>query len=159
MNKASPLTVGSIINTGDFVGPVGDTGIGSGSHLHFEVLLNGKKGSPNLVKGHETVNPREFDISRIRNGKTASTTMANDKPSLTFNFPIVTEKGEQYKDAEAVYKLLEKETSGFYLLSAHNFWHGGIHFTDVSVPHHIKDQLLHCMMDGKAGQDHEHFES
>lgn len=152
MNKASPLIVGAIVNTGDPIGPVGDTGIGSGSHLHFEILRNGKKGSPNLVKGHETVNPREFDISRIRSGKTASTTIANDKPSLTsnFNFPIVNEKGEQYSNADAIYKLLEKETSGFYLLSAHNFWHGGIHFTDVSVPHHIKDQPLRCMMDGKV---------
>ena len=152
MNKASPLIVGAIVNTGDPIGPVGDTGIGSGSHLHFEILRNGKKGSPNLVKGHETVNPREFDISRIRSGKTASTTIANDKPSLTsnFNFPIVNEKGEQYSNTDAIYKLLEKETSGFYLLSAHNFWHGGIHFTDVSVPHHIKDQPLRCMMDGKV---------
>ena len=89
MNKASPLIVGAIVNTGDPIGPVGDTGIGSGSHLHFEILRNGKKGSPNLVKGHETVNPREFDISRIRSGKTASTTIANDKPSLTSNFKSV----------------------------------------------------------------------
>lgn len=68
----------------------------------------------------------------------------------SFVFPIVTEKGEPYKDADAVYQLLEKETSGFYLLSAHNFWHGGIHFTDVSVPHHVKNQSLRCMMDGKV---------
>jgi NlpC/P60 family. len=65
-------------------------------------------------------------------------------------FPVVTEKGEPYKDADAVYQLLEKETSGFYLLSAYNFWHGGIHFTNASVPHHVKDQPLRCMMDGKV---------
>jgi len=43
-----------------------------------------------------------------------------------------------------------KRTSGFYLLSALNFWHGGIHFTDVSVPQHVKNQSLRCMMDGNV---------
>ncbi len=65
-------------------------------------------------------------------------------------FPVVTEKGDNYKNSEDIYKLLEKETSGFYLLSAHNFWHGGLHFTDASVPHHVKDQSIRCMMDGNV---------
>jgi hypothetical protein len=70
--------------------------------------------------------------------------------STSFCYPVVSETGEQYKNSDAVYKLLEKETSGFYLLSAHNFWHGGLHFTNASVPHHVKKQSIRCMMEGKV---------
>ena len=148
MHKPSPLTVGTKIRTDESVGPVGNTGIGSGAHLHFEVLRNGKKGAPNLVKGHETINPREFDITKIRAKNASNTSQINLTASCCF--PVVSENGAQYQTAEDVYKLLEKETSGFYLLSAHNFWHGGLHFTDASVSHHVNKQAIRCMMDGKV---------
>jgi len=70
------------------------------------------------------------------------------KPMGSFCFPVVNKDGSQYSSAEEVYKLLEKENSGFYLLSKNNFWHGGIHFSDLSVPHHMKEQSIRCMMDG-----------
>lgn len=148
MNKLSPLAIGSKICTDESVGPVGNTGVGTGPHLHFEVLRHGKKGSPNLVKGHETVNPREFDIGRIRGGNKKISNISTSE--VLYGFPVVSANSEQYKDVDKVYSLLEKENSGFYLLSAHNFWHGGLHFTDASVPHHIDKQPLRCMMDGKV---------
>ncbi|MGV8911473.1 MAG: M23 family metallopeptidase [Rhodoglobus sp.] len=38
---SSPLAVGDVVAVGDLVGQVGNTGISTGAHLHFEILLNG----------------------------------------------------------------------------------------------------------------------
>lgn len=38
---SSPLQVGDRVNVGDFVGLVGNTGISTGAHLHFEVRIDG----------------------------------------------------------------------------------------------------------------------
>lgn len=38
---SSPLTVGDVVAVGDLVGQVGNTGISTGAHLHFEILLDG----------------------------------------------------------------------------------------------------------------------
>jgi muramidase (phage lysozyme) len=132
-----------------------------GQHLNYGEIIGIQSGAPRKVGGkpypihaHIELEKEQFKkyISDLVSGKFNSTGAASacNQSTSSFYFPVVTEKGEQYKDADAIYKLLEKETSGFYLLSAHNFWHGGIHFTDVSVPHHIKDQPLRCMMDGKV---------
>lgn len=69
MNGPSPLNVGDIVDGGETVGFVGNSGTSSGPHLHFEILPNGKKGAPNLVKGHDTVDPREFDLSQLDPGE------------------------------------------------------------------------------------------
>ena len=132
-----------------------------GQHLNYGEIIGIQSGSPEKVGGkpypihaHIELEKEQFKkyISDLVSGKFNSTGAASacNQSTSSFCFPVVTEKGEPYKDADAVYKLLEKETSGFYLLSAHNFWHGGIHFTDVSVPHHVKGQSLRCMMDGKV---------
>lgn len=132
-----------------------------GQHLNYGEIIGIQSGSPEKVGGkpypihaHIELEKEQFKkyISDLVSGKFNSTGAASacNQSTSSFCFPVVTEKGEPYKDADAVYKLLEKETSGFYLLSAHNFWHGGIHLTDASVPHHIKDQPLRCMMDGKV---------
>lgn len=40
------VKVGQQINTGDFVGKIGNTGKSTGSHLHFEVIIDGHKVDP-----------------------------------------------------------------------------------------------------------------
>lgn len=133
----------------------------NGQYLKYGETIGIQSGTPEEVGGkpypihaHVELEKDQFKlyISDIVAGKFNLLSKSDNKTLLTSKvyFPVVNEKGEQYSNADAIYKLLEKETSGFYLLSAHNFWHGGIHFTDVSVPHHIKDQPLRCMMDGKV---------
>ena len=44
--NSSPLRVGDKVAVGDFVGLVGMTGVATGPHLHFELLINGEHTDP-----------------------------------------------------------------------------------------------------------------
>ena len=44
--NSSPLKVGDVVAVGDFVGLVGMTGVATGPHLHFELLLDGVHTDP-----------------------------------------------------------------------------------------------------------------
>ena len=51
MVQPSPLKVGDTVQAGQEVGKVGNTGVGTGAHLHFEIHINGTKVDPlNYVK-------------------------------------------------------------------------------------------------------------
>ena len=43
---SSPLNPGDVVKVGDFVGLVGSTGMATGDHLHFEIMLDGMKVDP-----------------------------------------------------------------------------------------------------------------
>ena len=43
---SSPLSVGDVVEVGDFIGLVGNTGISTGPHLHFEVRIEGEYVDP-----------------------------------------------------------------------------------------------------------------
>ncbi|MDH1056825.1 glycoside hydrolase family 24 protein [Aquipseudomonas alcaligenes] len=87
---------------------------------------------------------------------TPTTAPTVDKSKLTINptinlqYPIRNANGQQYSEAEELFALLEKESSGHYLLGNHNFWHGGIHFSEKSVPHCKVDQPIRCIADGEV---------
>ena len=64
MVKKSPLAVGTIVQAGQEVGQVGNTGVGTGAHLHFEIHINGTKVDPLLyvnpgggTRDNPTINP------------------------------------------------------------------------------------------------------
>lgn len=44
---------------------------------------------------------------------------------MKFVFPILTSKGEEFKDVKALTALINGEKTGHYLLGNHNKWHGG----------------------------------
>ena len=46
MKQPSPLKVGAEVAAGQEVGLVGNTGVGTGAHLHFEIHINGEKVDP-----------------------------------------------------------------------------------------------------------------
>ena len=48
MVEPSPLAVGTKLTAGQQVGNVGNTGVGTGAHLHFEIHINGEKVDPLL---------------------------------------------------------------------------------------------------------------
>ena len=48
MVEPSPLAVGTTVQAGQQVGKVGNTGVGTGAHLHFEIHINGEKVDPLL---------------------------------------------------------------------------------------------------------------
>lgn len=46
MQSASPLNPGDVVEPGDFVGKVGNTGASTGAHLHFEIEVEGLHVNP-----------------------------------------------------------------------------------------------------------------
>ena len=46
MCEKSPLAVGTQVAAGQEIGKVGNTGVGTGPHLHFEIHINGEKVDP-----------------------------------------------------------------------------------------------------------------
>ncbi|BBN65819.1 hypothetical protein [Pseudomonas sp. KUIN-1] len=75
---------------------------------------------------------------------------AGPAPLMNFQFPFRKADGKQFTDAEEVYKALEGETSGHYLLGSNKFWHGGIHISDRSAPQCVLNEPVRCMADGEV---------
>ena len=69
---------------------------------------------------------------------------------MKFAFPILTAKGEEFKDVKALTALINGEQSGHYLLGNHNKWHGGIHISDKSAPWCKDKYPVRAMADGKV---------
>ncbi len=44
--SSSPLQIGAEVKVGDFVGLVGQTGVATGNHLHFEIKVDGQYVDP-----------------------------------------------------------------------------------------------------------------
>jgi len=68
---AKGIKVGKKIRQGQIIGYVGSTGMSTGSHLHYEVIVNGKKVNSqklNLPSGKVLKNEerKEFEIHRIK---------------------------------------------------------------------------------------------
>ncbi len=75
---------------------------------------------------------------------------AGPAPLLNFQYPFRKADGKQFTDAEEIYKALEGEASGHYLLGSNRFWHGGIHISDRSAPQCILNEPVRCMADGEV---------
>lgn len=75
---------------------------------------------------------------------------AGPAPQMNFQYPIRKADGKQFNDAEEIYKALEGEKSGHYLLGSNRFWHGGIHISDASAPQCVLNEPVRCMADGEV---------
>lgn len=75
---------------------------------------------------------------------------AGPAPLMSFQYPFRKADGKQFSDAEEVYKALENESAGHYLLGSNKFWHGGIHISDASAPQCILNEPIRCMADGEV---------
>lgn len=75
---------------------------------------------------------------------------AGPAPQMNFQYPIRKADGRQFNDAEEIYKALEGEKSGHYLLGSNRFWHGGIHISDASAPQCVLNEPVRCMADGEV---------
>lgn len=67
---------------------------------------------------------------------------------MKFSLPIYQSSGQPYKSADDLLNRLASETAGTYLVGKSNFWHGGIHITDKTAPHCVKNDMVRCMADG-----------
>ncbi|WP_426233652.1 EF-hand domain-containing protein [Pseudomonas sp. TWP3-2] len=75
---------------------------------------------------------------------------AGPAPLMTFQYPFRKADGKQFADAEEIYKALEAETAGHYLLGSNKFWHGGIHISNASAPQCVLNEPIRCMADGEV---------
>lgn len=69
---------------------------------------------------------------------------------MKFAFPILTGKGEEFKDVKTLTALINGEKSGHYLLGNHNKWHGGIHISDQIAPWCKDKYPVRAIADGKV---------
>ncbi|QXI15883.1 hypothetical protein [Pseudomonas hamedanensis] len=75
---------------------------------------------------------------------------AGPAPLMSFQYPFRKPDGKQFTGADEVYKVLESEVSGHYLLGSNKFWHGGLHVSNASAPQCVLDEPLRCMADGEV---------
>lgn len=71
-------------------------------------------------------------------------------PIINFQYPIRKADGKQFTNADEVYKAIESEKSGHYLLGSNKFWHGGIHISDKSAPQCVLNEPVRCIADGEV---------
>ena len=91
MVKKSPLAVGTIVQAGQEVGQVGNTGVGTGAHLHFEIHINGTKVDPLLyvnpgggTRDNPTINPGQGSTGSGP-GSITGGTIGSDSDNLLYD--------------------------------------------------------------------------
>lgn len=69
------IYVGSVVNTGTVVGKVGNTGISTGDHLHFELIINGENVDPMPILGH-------YELVELTEEELEQWAFANNIPTM-----------------------------------------------------------------------------
>lgn len=66
---------------------------------------------------------------------------------MRLQYPFLKAPNDTPYSSKELFDILARETSGHYLLGNHNFWHGGIHFTD-QVHEEFKNAPVRSIADG-----------
>ena len=66
MSKVAPLKRGMRVQKGDIIGYVGRTGLATGPHLHYELMLNGVQINPRTADLPDTENLSAFQLAQLR---------------------------------------------------------------------------------------------
>jgi hypothetical protein len=143
-------TINSVRNAGDFFGSQSSSGPKSAKYGHGsgywpmpEKFLRPK---PQYRTGAQPAQPAQPAAP----APAPAAAPAGPAPLMNFQYPFRKADGKQFTDAEELYKVLEGETSGHYLLGSNKFWHGGIHITDKSAPQCVLNEPVRCMADGEV---------
>lgn len=54
-------------------------------------------------------------------------------PKISFPIPS-NGQGKVFGNSEELLSLLDRESTGLYLIGSQGMWHGGIHITDATAP-------------------------
>ncbi|EJM08360.1 hypothetical protein PMI18_00219 [Pseudomonas sp. GM102] len=140
-------TINSVRNAGDFFGSQSSSGPKSAKYGH---------GSGYWPMPEKFLRPKPQYRTGAQPAPAAApapapaAAPAGPAPLMNFQYPFRKADGKQFTDAEELYKVLEGETSGHYLLGSNKFWHGGIHITDKSAPQCVLNEPVRCMADGEV---------
>lgn len=66
MSKVAPLKRGMRVQKGDIIGYVGRTGLATGPHLHYELMLDGVQINPRTADLPDTENLSAFQLAQLR---------------------------------------------------------------------------------------------
>ena len=66
MSRVSPLKRGMRVQKGDIIGYVGSTGLATGPHLHYELMLDGVQINPRTADLPDTENLSAFQLAQLR---------------------------------------------------------------------------------------------
>lgn len=142
------VSQGATVAAGDEIGTMGGKGPNGVTqyprHVHYQMKgPNGNLISPEVWWSQQeaAASPAAAPASSLNEGPT---------PLMNFQYPFRKADGKQFTDAEDVYKALESEKSGHYLLGSNRFWHGGIHISDASAPQCVLNEPIRCMADGEV---------
>ena len=100
--------------------------------------------SPRVTQSSTPGEPPPDESPRVVTGLPA----ASAPVASLLSFPVCRGDGQPFTTLAELEAVIASEPAGQFVLGANRSWHGGIHLSERSVPHHKEKYPLRCMMDG-----------